>query len=74
MWATDWHQWFEQTLQEQNTDRLEFLVHEAEGAMFLRLQEIQGCENREFELREIESAWLQLRMIQIERLHFPDLS
>jgi hypothetical protein len=53
---------------------LEFLVHEAEGAMFLRLQEIQGCENREFELREIESAWLELRTIQIERLHFPDLS
>jgi uncharacterized protein YjaZ len=74
MWDADWRNLFEQTLLEKNTEQLQFLAHETEGAMFLRLQEIEAWENRESELREIKSAWRELRSIQVERLHFPDLS
>ena len=57
---------------ETETDRLEKLVLDTEGAMFLRLQELAYELRSKDELRDLNRAATALLEVKVEKLGWPD--
>ena len=69
-----WRTLYEAALCEHDPQKLSERISETEAAIFLRLQTRQEAPVSQAELDEIERAMAAILHIQIEGLHFPELS
>ena len=69
-----WRTLYEAALCERNPQKLSERISETEAAIFLRLQTREEAPVSQAELDEIERAMAAILRIQIEGLHFPELS
>ena len=68
--SSSWKEAYLNVLKETDNKKLPELVHAAEGAIFLRLQELPDSGHLE-ERREIQAACADLLAIQINKLGWP---
>ena len=72
-----WRKLYELALSERDPEELSDRIYETEAAIFLRLQTLQKgpvSPVSRAELDEIEHAMAAILRLQIEGLHFPELS
>ena len=69
-----WRKLYEVALSERDPQRLSDRIYETEAAIFLRLQTLKKGPACQAELDEIEHAVAAILRLQIEGLHFPELS
>jgi len=67
-----WQRLYEAALSESDPHELGLRIYETEAAIFLRLQAPGGVSPAE--LDEIKQAIAAIRRLQVEGLHFPELS
>lgn len=67
-----WQELYAACVSATDTDRLENLVYEAEGAMFLRFQELAREPRVSNEAEELKQATAGLLEIKIRKLGWPD--
>jgi hypothetical protein len=67
-----WQPEFEAAVVETDPERLPRRVEAAEGAIFLRLQELASRSDSHAERHAISDAVRTLRILQTEILHYPD--
>jgi hypothetical protein len=65
---------YELCLSERDPQELSDRIYETEAAIFLRLQTLEKGPVTRAELDEIEHAMAAILRLQIEGLHFPELS
>jgi hypothetical protein len=63
-----WKELYKACCLETDPTQLERLIHDTEGAIFLRAQDLEKDPNRNIELQEIEHASVGLLGLKIERL------
>jgi hypothetical protein len=68
----DWQREYETALLETDSEMLAKRVQEAEAAIFLRQQAMVNSQDGHAERTAIENAMRMLRVIQIEKLNYPD--
>ena len=69
-----WRKLYELALSERDPQELSDRIYETEAAIFLRLQTLEKGPVSRAELDEIERAMAAILRLQIEALHFPELS
>ena len=69
-----WRKLYAVALSERDPQRLSDRIYETEAAIFLRLQALEKGPASQAELDEIEHAVAAILRLQIEGLHFPELS
>ena len=69
-----WRKLYELALSERDPEELSDRIYETEAAIFLRLQTLEKGPVSRAELDEIEHAMAAILRLQIEGLHFPELS
>jgi hypothetical protein len=69
--ATGWTEPYEKAVNETGNERLCELVHEAEAAIYERLQELQSSADRHEEIRAIREATERLLSLKVTRLGWP---
>jgi hypothetical protein len=69
-----WRNLYELALSEHDPQKLSDRIYETEEAIFLRLQTLEKGPVSQAELEEIEHAMAAILRLQIEGLHFPELS
>ena len=69
-----WRKLYEVALSERDPQRLSDRIYETEAAIFLRQQTSEKGPVSRAELDEIERAMAAILRLQIEALHFPELS
>jgi hypothetical protein len=69
--SSSWKESYLAALKESDVEKLTQLVHAAEAAIFLRLQELAGSADHHEERSEINVACAALLSIQIDKLGFP---
>jgi len=69
-----WRKLYELALSERDSQKLSDRIYETEAAIFLRLQALEKGTASQAELDEIEHAVAAILRLQIEGLHFPELS
>jgi len=69
--SSSWKEPYLEALRESDKEKLTELVYAAEGAIFLRLQELVGSADHPEERSEIKVACAALLSIQINKLGFP---
>ena len=69
-----WRNLYELALSEHDPQKLSDRIYETEEAIFLRLQTLEKGPLSQAELDEIEHATAAILRLQIEGLHFPELS
>ena len=69
-----WRKLYEVALSERDPQRLSDRIYETEAAILLRLQTLEKGPVSQAELDEIEHATAAILRLQIEGLHFPELS
>jgi len=69
-----WRKFYELALSERDPQKLSDRIYETEAAIFLRLQTLEERPVSQAELDEIEQARAAILRLQIEGLHFPELS
>jgi hypothetical protein len=69
-----WRDLYELALSEHDPQKLSDRIYETEAAIFLRLQTLEKGPASQAELDEIEQAMAAILRLQIEDLHFPELS
>jgi hypothetical protein len=67
-----WREAYRRTRNDQDSTKLVEHVLEAEGAIFVRLQELKSSQDHNRERAEIEEAVSDLLKIKTERLGWPD--
>jgi hypothetical protein len=67
-----WQPEFEAALLETDLEQLPRRMEAAEAAIFLRLQELVNTSDSHPERQAISDAVRTLRILQTERLHYPD--
>ena len=70
-YSSDWKQPFLAALGETDKEKLPALVHAAEQAIFLRMQELVNSADHHDERDEIQKACAALLSIQVNRLGWP---
>jgi len=65
---------YELALSERDPQKLSDQIYATEAAIFLRLQTLEKGPVSQAELDEIEQAMAAILRLQIEGLHFPELS
>ena len=68
----EWSLKYRRALLESNPDRLAECVEEAEAEIFRRLQQLSQSQDEQGERQAIEDAIRALRVIERDRLGFPD--
>ena len=68
----DWQREFEAALAEVDPQKLPQRVKAAEGAIFLRQQALSDAPDHRAEQQAIADAMRKLRLIQTEKLGYPD--
>jgi hypothetical protein len=68
----DWQPQFRAALLETDPQQLHQRVITAEEAIFTRMQVLVNASNGDTERHAIEEAMRQLRVIQVEKLNYPD--
>jgi hypothetical protein len=66
-----WKEPYLAALKESDKQKLTELVHAAEGAIFIRFQELAGSDNHYDERVELKAACEGLRLMQINKLGWP---
>jgi hypothetical protein len=66
-----WKELYRQTLKESDEQKLTELVHAAEYAIVLRLQELENCTDHQEERAEIKSATADLLALKTHKLGWP---
>jgi len=69
-----WRKFYELALSERDPQKLSDRIYGTEAAIFLRLQTLEEGPLSQAELDEIEHAMAAILRLQIEGLHFPELS
>jgi hypothetical protein len=69
--SSSWKEPYLEALRESDKEKLTELVYAAEGAIFLRLQELARSADHHEERSEIDAACAALLSIQINKLGFP---
>jgi len=69
-----WRKLYELALSERDPQKLSDRIYETEAAIFLRLQTFEKGPVSKAELDEIEHAMATILRLQIEGLHFPELT
>jgi hypothetical protein len=69
--SSSWKEPYLEALRESDKEKLTELVQAAEGAIFLRLQELAGSADHHEERSEINKACADLLSIQVNKLGFP---
>jgi hypothetical protein len=69
--SSSWRQPYLKALNETDETKLAGLVYAAEGAIFLRMQELANSTDHHKELSEIRAACAALRSIQVNKLGWP---
>lgn len=69
-----WRKLYELALSERDPQKLSDRIYETEAAIFLRLQRLEKGPLSQAELDEIEHAMAAILRLQIEGLHFPELT
>jgi hypothetical protein len=69
-----WRKLYELALSERDPQKLSDRIYETEAAIFLRLQTLEKGPVSQAELDEIEHAMAAILRLQVEGLHFPELS
>jgi hypothetical protein len=69
-----WKELYRQTLKESDEEKLTELVHAAEYAIVLRLQELENCTDHHDERIEIKRATADLLVIKTYKLGWPSIS
>jgi len=69
-----WRKLYELALSERDPQKLSDRIYETEAAIFLRLQTLEKGPLCQAEFDEIEHAMATILRLQIEGLHFPELS
>jgi hypothetical protein len=70
-YSSDWKKPFLAALGETDKEKLVALVHAAEQAIFLRMQELENSADHHDERDEIQKACAALLSIQVNRLGWP---
>ena len=68
----DWQPQFHAALLETDPKQLPQRVIAAEESIFTRMQALANAPNGDHEQHAIEDAMRQLRLIQVEKLNYPD--
>jgi hypothetical protein len=68
----DWQQKFQAALLEGDSKKLPPLVEAAEAAIYLRLQSLVDSPDGHVERAALTDAVRTLRVIQTEKMHYPD--
>ena len=68
---TDWRELYKATVLETNPTRLERLIAETEGAILVRLQELDRSSDGAGERHEMELASAALDALKIDKLFWP---
>ena len=66
-----WKQLLVEALTETDKEKITKLVHDTEGAIFLRLQELEGSADHHEERGAIKDACATLGSIQVNKLGWP---
>jgi hypothetical protein len=69
-----WRKLYEAALSERDPQKLSERISETEAAIFLRLQTPKKAQVSQAELIEIECAVAAILRLQIDGLHFPELT
>ena len=69
-----WRKFYDLALSERDPQKLSDRIYETEAAIFLRLQTFEKGPVSKAELDEIEHAMATILRLQIEGLHFPELT
>ena len=69
-----WRKFYDLALSERDPQKLSDRIYETEAAIFLRLQTLEEGPVSQAELDEIEHTMAAILRLQIEGLHFPELS
>jgi hypothetical protein len=67
-----WREAYRKTRNDQDSTKLVEHVLETEGAIFVRLQELNSAQDHDRERAEIQEAAIDLLKIKTERLGWPD--
>lgn len=68
---TMWQEAYAAAVLETHPKRLNEKLHSAEGAIFLRLQELAGDSDHSGERTQIADAIRRIRSLQVTKLNFP---
>jgi len=69
-----WREAFAGIRSDMSVEELTAQIAEIEGAIFIRMQELQNVKDSNGEFKQMVEVMREIRRLQIEKLNYPDFS
>jgi hypothetical protein len=69
-----WREAFDGIRSDMSVEELTAQIAEIEGAIFIRMQELQNVKDSNGEFKQMVEVMREIRRLQIEKLNYPDFS